>query len=961
MRRKYFASIVAVAMLAAGVPCAQAEELDANTAQTTDSQIVQNETQNNGSSNEAAESALNASADNQIAGRTVENIDKGWTFSKNDASMEGWTFPTGASEGTIDLPHSWDYAHPTMSYIPQNNRKTVTYSKQLDVAKYHGKNLFIKFYGSNKNTTVKVDGQEVGTHVGGYSAFIFDLTKYVQDKDSVALTVDVTNVDTVSIPINVDYTQFSGIYRDVELIALPNQYISTENKGSSGVFVDYKLNGNNASVNTRVDVTNKATEAANLVLKTTISDNAGNVVSEQSSDIQVSAGTESAEQKLDSQLTNVHRWNGRTDPYLYTMNVSLQDAAGHVLDTESTKIGFRTFKVSNGKAYLNGKQIEIHGVGYHQDREGVGNAVSRDQMAQDIDTMLDMGVNAVRTSHYPHDPAFYEMADEKGLLVYCEIPYYLIYSKADSYKNSITNQLTEMIRQGYNYPSIVMWGVQNEVRYSEQFASYGPDFKVTEDELVAFNSALVDLAHQEDPNRLIVQANIDGADAVNTSAKWSSKIDLTGMNLYVGFKSPVRSADAAGHKQLVESLTTKMNNYQKVLGADSMMLSEYGAGANIDQHTEVDGSFSWNGALDANGDKHYEEYQSYLLEAYWDYIQHSNNVAASFVWNMFDFSSYRNAGGKERLNTKGLLCYDHVTKKDAYYFFKANWNKSDKFVYLTSKRFTQRNKPTQQIKAYSNCDNAELFLNGKSLGAGTKQQDGVFVWDNVKLAGQIENSIKVVAHDGSKTYEDAVDGVTYGMQFEDVNANTPHVEDIQWLADNGVTEGWVDSTGKRTFRGMDTVKRQDMAAFLYRLAGSPDYTPSASDKSRFTDVTEDTPHAKEIWWLGANGIAEGWDDGSFRGMNTVKRQDMAAFLKRLATKNLGVKDSSYNRNPFADVNKRTPHYKEILWMAGTGISEGWTEANGTKTYRGMSDVVRQDMAAFLHRLGNYANTGSVKS
>ena len=439
------------------------------------------------------------------------------------------------------------------------------------------------------------------------------------------------------------------------------------------------------------------------------------------------------------------------------------------------------------------------------------------------------------------------------------------------------------------------------------------------DELVAFNSALVDLAHQEDPNRLIVQANIDGADAVNTSAKWSSKIDLTGMNLYVGFKSPVRSADAAGHKQLVESLTTKMNNYQKVLGADSMMLSEYGAGANIDQHTEVDGSFSWNGALDANGDKHYEEYQSYLLEAYWDYIQHSNNVAASFVWNMFDFSSYRNAGGKERLNTKGLLCYDHVTKKDAYYFFKANWNKSDKFVYLTSKRFTQRNKPTQQIKAYSNCDNAELFLNGKSLGAGTKQQDGVFVWDNVKLAGQVENSIKVVAHDGSKTYEDAVDGVTYGMQFEDVNANTPHVEDIQWLADNGVTEGWVDSTGKRTFRGMDTVKRQDMAAFLYRLAGSPDYTPSASDKSRFTDVTEDTPHAKEIWWLGTNGIAEGWDDGSFRGMDTVKRQDMAAFLKRLATKNLGVKDSSYNRNPFADVNKRTPHYKEILWMAGTGI------------------------------------------
>ena len=577
MRWRHFSSArllayaLSVAMLvAAAPPCAQAEEQDVNTSDATvqsdnSGESSNSDTQDNQDAASAGEDAGNASSmssDAQIAGRTVENIDKGWSFSKNDSSMAGWTFPTGASDGNIDLPHSWDYAHPTMSYIPQYNQKTVTYSKQLDVAKYQGQNLFIKFYGSNKNTTVKVDGQEVGTHVGGYSAFTFDLTKYVQGKNSVALTVDVTNVDTVSIPINVDYTQFSGIYRDVELVALPNQYISTENKGSSGIFVDYKFSGNNASVNTRVDVTNKAARAASLVLKTTISDNAGNIVSEQSSNVQVGARTEASEQKVNQQLANVHRWNGRADPYLYTMDVSLQDAAGRVLDSERTKIGFRTFKISNGKAYLNGKQIEIHGVGYHQDREGVGNAVSRTQMAQDIDTMLDMGVNAVRTSHYPHDPAFYEMADEKGLLIYCEIPYYMIYSKAQSYKDSITNQLTEMIRQGYNYPSIVMWGVQNEVRYSNQFAVYGQDFNVTEGELVAFNSALIDLAHKEDPNRLIVQANIDSPDAVSTSAKWSSKIDLTGMNLYVGFKSSIAGADANGHKQLVDQLTRKMNSYQ---------------------------------------------------------------------------------------------------------------------------------------------------------------------------------------------------------------------------------------------------------------------------------------------------------------------------------------------------------------------------------------------------------------
>ena len=855
------------------------------------------------------------------------------------------------------MPHSWEYVHPTKSYIPAFNQKTATYSKQLDVTKYRGKNLFIKFYGVSKDTVVKVDGNVVGTHIGGYSAFTFDLTDYIQGKSSVVLSVDVTNVETTSIPINVDYTQFAGIYRDVELISTSGQYISTEDHGSSGVFVDYTLDGTNANISTRVDISNKVQNDVPLKLKSSIVDAAGNVVSEKSASFEIGSKKKKIKKTLSQRISDVHLWDGVSDPYLYTVNVVLQDADGNEIDAASEKVGFRTFNVSNGKSYLNGKEIEIHGVGYHQDREGVGNAVSRDQMAEDIDTMLDMGVNAVRTSHYPHDRAFYEMADEKGLLVYCEIPYYLIYSKAQTYKNSITNQLTEMIRQGYNYASIVMWGIQNEVRTDVSFASYGDDFDVTEDEIVSFNKSLVDLAHKEDSSRLIVQANIDKAAAVESSAKWSSDIDLTGMNMYVGFKTSVSNADDRGRDEIVSQLTNKLNKYQKTLGADSMMISEYGAGANVEQHTEVDGSFSWD-LSEADGPYHYEEYQSYLLETYWNYIRNSKNIAASFVWNMFDFSSYRNSGGKERLNTKGLLCYDHETKKDSYYFFKANWNTADKFVHLTSKRFSNRNKPTQQIKAYSNCDKVELFLNGESVGNGIKQQDGVFVWNNVQLAAENANSLRVVATDGVNTYEDSVDGISFDMHFSDVNDSTPHADDIQWTANNAISEGWREQDGTRTFRGMDTVKRQDMAAFLYRIAGSPAYTPTESDKNRFVDVTEDTPHAKEIWWLGSVGIAEGWADGTFRGMDTVKRQDMAAFLHRLATKELNVADSVYSRNPFSDVLPDTPHREDVLWLSGTGVSEGWLENDDTRTFRGFDGVIRQDMAAFLHRIKNYADTGS---
>ena len=658
----------------------------------------------------------------------------------------------------VDLPHSYEYVHPTMSFIPQMNAKTVTYTKTVDVSDMNTKNLFLKFYGSARNTEVWIDGERVGKHIGGYSAFVFDITDYVKDKTSFTIKANVTNMDTTSIPINVDYTQWGGIYRDVELIGTEDAYIATEDYGSTGIRVDSTVNGNSATVNLKTELSNKAAEQKDLQLVTEIKDASGNVVNSKEDAVSLEAETTAQAFEDSYTIDSVHLWNGTEDPYLYTMHVMLKDEAGNIVDEASQRFGVRTFEIKNGKFYLNGKEYEIHGVGMHQDREGYGNAVPDELKAQDMDTMQEMGVNAIRTSHYPHDQYVYDMADERGMIIYCEIPYYLLLSNADSYKQSIKDELTEMIRQGYNHPSIMMWGILNEVYQSDKFASFGDDFKVDEATLIAFNKELADYARQEDTTRYIVQAEIDSTHANEVAAEWSKngKIDYTGVNLYIGFKSNLSKAGDAGREKLTDILTRKMDNYKKTYGASAMMITEYGAGANINQHTIIDEDFSWK-ADDANGDTHYEEYQSYLLEVYWKFIQERDDIPLSFVWNMFDFSCYRNEGGVPRTNTKGLVCYDHTTKKDAFYFYKANWNQKDKFVYLTSKGYTERESSVQPIKVYSNCDNVELFVNGESVGKGKKQQSGVFVWDDVKL--DYENTIKAVGTSDGKTYTDEVSGI----------------------------------------------------------------------------------------------------------------------------------------------------------------------------------------------------------
>lgn len=688
--------------------------------------------------------------------RKIININKDWNFDSCDESDEGWDFPTEAKSGKIALPHTWEYTHPTKSYIANMNKKTVEYTKSLDVSSYGNKNCFLKFNGVSRNADVYIDGEKVGTHIGGYTAFVFDITDYVKGKQNVQLKVKVTNIDTDTIPINVDYTQWAGIYRDVEIILCNDQYISLEDNGSSGIFINSNQIASDAAVSTKIELSNKADKDTDVMLNAVIKNAEGEVVASKNENVKVTAATTSQAVTLSQEIKNVTLWDGTNNPYMYSMNVSLTDGTGAVIDELNQNFGVRKFEVKNGKAYLNGKQYVIHGVGYHQDRQEYGNITKAEFKKQDIDTMLEMGVNAIRTAHYPHDQLTYNLADENGLVVYNEIPYYLLFSKKKSYGDSIISQLKEMIRQGYNHPSIIMWGTLNEVMYNQAYASYGEDFDITKEELVNFNKNLTSMAKKEDSSRLIVQGNIDYEWSAKDTALWSKDIDITGFNMYRGFKSAIDKCDESGRNDIIESLNDAIENYKKILNTDQLMLSEYGAGANIEQHTEVDEDFSWSG--NDSVQTHYEELQTYVLETYQQFLNSRNGIPLSFVWNMFDFSCYRNEGGTKRLNTKGLVCYDHQTKKDAFYFFKAAWNKKDKFVWLTDKRFTNRNKKYQNIKAYSNCEKVELLVNGVSYGYGTKQQDGVFIWNKVEFGDSTD--LKVIAYDNDNVYTDSVENLT---------------------------------------------------------------------------------------------------------------------------------------------------------------------------------------------------------
>ena len=577
-----------------------------------------------------------------------------------------WLFQMPGEEPLkINLPHTWN-GIDGQDGGDNYKRCKCTYTKTFKKPTFQeGERVKLEFKGVNSEGEVLLNGKLLTVHAGGYSTFIVDITDYLLDENTLVVNVDNSKTEEVY-PQTADFTFYGGIYRDVNLLILPKNRFEFLKDSSPALKVTTKIEGNDGVINVNAEVTGDLTPVI-LVL------NKENEV--------VAKGTINE----DIKVPNVHLWNGVKDPYLYTVKGVLKGK--EIEDEVSTRIGFRTFKVDPKKGFfLNGKSYPLRGVCRHQDRPKIGNALTKKEHEEDIKLIKEVGANTIRLAHYQHDQYFYDLCDEYGFVVWAEIPYISRYMKAAD-KNAF-NQMAELIHQNFNHPSIVCWGISNEITM----------FKVT-NATRKHHKELNEFCHKEDPLRFTTIACFSVMTIFNRIAHIT---DVASYNLYWGWYVPITR---------VTGLICDM--WHLFYPHGPIGLSEYGAEAMPNLHS----------SHPRRGDNT-EEYQAIYHEKMIDVINKRPYLWATHVWNMFDFAAdARNQGGEPGMNHKGLVTFDRKTKKDSFYAYKAYWSE-EPFIHLCSKRFVNRTGSKTLVKVYTNQKEVSLYQNGKLIA--TKSGDKIF-------------------------------------------------------------------------------------------------------------------------------------------------------------------------------------------------------------------------------------------
>ena len=628
------------------------------------------------------------------------------------------------TEVRVDLPHTWN-AQDALSGKIDYKRGIGNYEKKLFVqSQWKGKRLFLRFEGVNSIANVFINRKHIGEHRGGYGAFVFEITDRVEYGKDNSILVRVNNGEQLDImPLVGDFNFYGGIYRDVHLLVTDEICISPLDYASPGVrLIQDSVSHEYACVRALIDLSYGSDKLRELELNIILS-NAGKVVKEKNE--KVTLYPDSVSQKeMRIELNNPHLWNGRQDPFLYQVEVSLLHN-GEILDQVIQPLGLRFYRIDPDEGFfLNGEHLPLRGVCRHQDRSEIGNALHPEHHEEDAALMLEMGVNAVRLAHYPQATYFYDLMDKLGIVVWAEIPFIgpggyedKGFVDSPSFRTNGKEQLKELIRQHYNHPSICVWGLFNEL------AEYG-------DNPVEYINELNVLAHQEDTTRPTTSAS-------NQSGKINFVTDLIAWNRYDGWYGGTP-------QDLGKWLDWMHKEYPEI----RIAISEYGAGASIyhqqDSLVKTNPTSWW----------HPENWQTYYHIENWKAITERPFVWGSFVWNMFDFgAAHRTEGDRPGVNDKGLVTFDRKVRKDAFYFYKANWNKEDPMIYLIGKRNIIRVQRQQTIIAFSNQPEAELFVNGKSCGKVETDRYSILEWKHVILTPG-KNKIEVKTTNKKQTLTD---------------------------------------------------------------------------------------------------------------------------------------------------------------------------------------------------------------
>jgi beta-galactosidase len=652
-------------------------------------------------------------------GRIDIDFNVGWKFRLGDVSGAESPSFDAADWISLDLPHTWNNQDGEKggSY----HRGVGWYRKHYTVSPdYSGRQFYLQFNGSNLVTDVYINGTLLGEHQGGYSTFRMDATPYIKIGQDNVIAVKVNNVHNADVPpLDADYTFFGGIYRGVHLIVTDKVHMQMLDYGSSGLFIQQSnVSATSADLRISSEVRNDDTTPQEVTLKLTILDARDQIVQTLTSQQTVNAHSDFTFVQTTT-VMNPHLWNGKQDPYLYQVLAQVQRGST-VRDTVVQPLGLRFFHLDpNQGFFLNGVHLDLHGVNMQgQERPGVGWAITTKDLDEDFGFVQDIGATAIRLAHYDHDQHIYDLADNNGIIVWAEIPLINKITASTNFTHNVEQQLTELIRQNYNHPSVTFWSIGNEVPASPKDPN-------------PLLSQLNTLAHAEDPTRLTTLAVccVDDTDPI------AMHTDTRGYNKYFGWYG--------GNTSDFDAWATNLHQKHPDL---TFAVSEYGGGASIYQHQD-------NPAPpNPNGHFHPEEYQAILHEVAWQSMKNKPYIWGKFVWNMFDFATAsRNEGDTAGRNDKGLVTYDRQTRKDAFYWYKANWS-SSAFVYITDRRYTQRMLATTDIKIYSNTNAVDLTLNGVSLGSKTSTNH-IFIWSAVHLA-QGDNTIQATGTLNGNIYTD---------------------------------------------------------------------------------------------------------------------------------------------------------------------------------------------------------------
>ena len=595
--------------------------------------------------------------------RKVYNFNTKWAFSKEATEApkvmpEKWYW--------VSLPHTWN----DIDGQDGGNdlyRGTAYYAKELEkIDLPKADKYYLELNGANSSATVYVNGKKLASHDGGYSTWRVNITDVLEDKNLFVVEVDNSQNDRVY-PQNADFTFYGGLYRDVNILAVNNSHFDLEYYGGPGIKVTPEVVENNANVEVEVFTTNTLdTQKLNYILK----DREGNIIAQKE--------TSASETKVTFEIENVHLWHGKKDPYLYSAEVYLKQD-DEVLDNVSTRFGCRTFKIDPELGFiLNGEEYPLRGVSRHQDRWGIGNALLPEHHEEDMDMICEVGATTIRLAHYQHDQYFYDLCDERGMVIWAEIPY--ISTHMPNGRENTISQMKELITQNYNHPSIVVWGLSNEITMSGES---------TED-LRENHVILNDLAHEMDKTRLTTIACVS---MCSMDDPYVQIPDVVSYNHYFGWYG----GDTSMNGPWFDEFHAKYPNIP--IGC-----SEYGCEA-----------LNWHTSNPEQGD-YTEEYQAYYHEELIKQFFTRKYMWATHVWNMFDFGAdSRNEGGENGQNHKGLVTFDRKYKKDSFYAYKA-WLSDEPFVHICGKRYVDRVEETTKVTVYSNQPEVELFANGVSLG-----------------------------------------------------------------------------------------------------------------------------------------------------------------------------------------------------------------------------------------------------